>query len=108
MTGNLFFNTIEEALLDYSKGIPVVIADDESRENEGDLIVSAQFVTPEIINFMASECKGLICLAISDSIAKKLELSQMVVNNNENMNTAFTVSIDAHEKFGVYWNFSFR
>ena len=101
MTGNLFFNTIEEALLDYSKGIPVVIADDESRENEGDLIVSAQFVTPEIINFMASECKGLICLAISDSIAKKLELSQMVVNNNENMNTAFTVSIDAHEKFGV-------
>lgn len=95
------FNTIEEALEDYKHGIPVIIADDENRENEGDLVVSAQHATPEIIKFMASECKGLICLAISQNIAERLNLPQMVENNSENMKTAFTVSIDAHEKYGV-------
>lgn len=95
------FNTIEEALEDYKQGKPVIIADDENRENEGDLIVSAQFATPEIIRFMASECKGLICLAISQEIADKLDLPQMVEDNSEKMKTAFTVSIDANEKYGV-------
>ena len=95
------FNTIEEALNDYRQGKPIIVADDENRENEGDLIVSAQFATPEIIKFMATECKGLICLAISQEIAKKLDLPQMVESNNEKMKTAFTVSIDAHEKYGV-------
>ncbi len=95
------FDSIEEALQDFSLGKPIVVADDEDRENEGDVIISAQFVTPEIINFLASEVKGLICLAISPEIAKKLNLSQMVEQNTEGMKTAFTVSIDADEKYGV-------
>ena len=95
------FNTIEEAIKDFKEGKPIIVADDEDRENEGDLIVSAEFATPEIINFMASECRGLICLAISSQIAQKLELPQMVERNSEEMKTAFTVSIDAAEKYGV-------
>ncbi len=95
------FNTIEEAIKDFKEGKPIIVADDEDRENEGDLIVSAEFVTPEIINFMASECRGLICLAISSQIADRLELPQMVDRNSEEMKTAFTVSIDAAEKYGV-------
>ena len=95
------FNTIEEAIKDFREGKPIIVADDEDRENEGDLIVSAEFATPEIINFMASECRGLICLAISSQIAQKLELPQMVERNSEEMKTAFTVSIDAAEKYGV-------
>ena len=95
------FNTIEEALEDFKAGKPVIVADDEDRENEGDLICSGQMVTPEIIHFMANECKGLICLAISQEIADKLELPQMVEQNTESMKTAFTVSIDAAEKYGV-------
>lgn len=98
---NNIFNTVEEALEDYRLGKPVVIADDEDRENEGDLIISAQYATPQIIKFMADKCKGLICLAIDEKIANRLELPQMVSRNNESMNTAFTVSIDAHEKYGV-------
>ena len=83
---------IEEAVKDFKDGKPILIADDENRENEGDLICSAQMITPEIINFMAAECRGLICLAISQQIADKLELSQMVEHNTESLNTAFTQS----------------
>ena len=95
------FDDIEDAIKDFKAGKPIIVADDEYRENEGDVIVSAQTVTPEIVNFLASEVKGLICLAISSDIAKKLELSQMVDQNTEGMKTAFTVSIDADEKYGV-------
>lgn len=95
------FDSIEEAIEDFKKGKPIVVADDEDRENEGDVIISAQMVTPEKINFLASEVKGLICLAISDEIAHKLNLPQMVEQNTEEMKTAFTVSIDADEKYGV-------
>lgn len=95
------FDDIEDAIKDFKAGKPIIVADDEDRENEGDVIVSAQTVTPEIVNFLASEVKGLICLAISSDIAKKLELSQMVDQNTEGMKTAFTVSIDADEKYGV-------
>lgn len=95
------FDKIEDAIKDFKAGIPVIVADDEDRENEGDIIVSAQTVTPDKINFLASEAKGLICLAISSDIAKKLELEQMVEHNSESMKTAFTISIDAAEKFGV-------
>ena len=95
------FDSIEEALQDFSSGKPVVVADDEDRENEGDVIISAQYATPEMINFLASEVKGLICLAISQDIAHKLDLPQMVEQNTEGMKTAFTVSIDADEKYGV-------
>ncbi len=95
------FNTIEEALEDYRVGKPLIVADDEDRENEGDLICSAQFVTPELVNFIAKECRGLICLAISDEIAERLDLPQMVEHNTESMQTAFSLSIDASPKYGV-------
>lgn len=98
---NFRFDTIEEALKDFKQGKPVIVADDEDRENEGDLICSGQMTTPEIIKFMAEEAKGLVCLAISHEIAEKLDLPQMVEQNNEGMKTAFTVSIDAAEKYGV-------
>ncbi len=96
-----FFNTVEEAIEDFKAGKPVLIADDEGRENEGDLICSAQMITPEVINFMASECRGLICLAINKETADKLELTQMVEKNTESAQTAFTQSIDGAAKFGV-------
>lgn len=96
-----FFNTIEEALEDFKAGRPVLIADDENRENEGDLICSAQMITPDIINFMATECRGLVCLAISRETADRLELTQMVEKNTESAQTAFTQSIDGAAKFGV-------
>ena len=95
------FDSIEEAIKDFKAGKMLIVADDEDRENEGDLICSGKMVTPEIINFMANEAKGLICLAISPEIAEKLDLPQMVEQNNEGMKTAFTVSIDAAEKYGV-------
>lgn len=95
------FDKIEDALRDFTQGKPVIVCDDEDRENEGDLIVSAQFATPEIINFMAKECRGLICLAIAPEIAERLDLPQMVHHNTEEMKTAFTLSIDGEENFGV-------
>ena len=97
----IIFNTIEEAIADFRAGKPVIVADDTDRENEGDLICSAQTVTPDLINFMAREARGLICLAISPEIAEKLDLPQMVEQNTEKMKTAFTLSIDASEKYGV-------
>ena len=95
------FNTIEEALEDFKSGKPLIVADDEDRENEGDLICSAQYVTPDLINFITKECRGIVCLAISDEIAKQLELPQMVAKNTESMQTAFALSIDANQKYGV-------
>lgn len=95
------FNSIEEAIEDFKQGKPLIVADDTSRENEGDLICSAQFATPDMINFMSKEARGLICLAISSKIAQKLDLPQMVEQNTEQMKTAFTLSIDASEKYGV-------
>lgn len=95
------FDKIEDAIKDFQAGKPIIVADDEDRENEGDLLCSAQCVTPEIINFMAKECRGLICLAINDEIAQNLDLPQMVENNTEKMRTAFTLSIDAAERYGV-------
>ena len=77
------FDSIESALEDFKAGKPIIVADDEDRENEGDVIVSAEKVTPEIINFLATEVRGLICLAISDNIAKQLDLPQMVDQNTE-------------------------
>ena len=95
------FNTIEEALLDYKQGKIVIVVDVENRENEGDMICAADFATPENINYMAQNARGLICVAIDKTIAEKMELNQMVEQNTESMKTAFTVSIDADEKFGV-------
>ena len=101
MTNINQFSTIEEAIEDFRVGKPLIVADDEDRENEGDLICSAEFVTPELINFITKECRGLVCLAISQEIADKLELPQMVQKNTESMQTAFSLSIDAHPKYGV-------
>lgn len=95
------FSSIEDALIDYSKGKIIVVVDDENRENEGDMICNAKFATPENINFMAQNARGLICVAIDKKIAQKMELNQMVEQNTESMKTAFTISIDADEKFGV-------
>lgn len=95
------FSSIEEALIDYKQGKIVIVVDDENRENEGDMICCADFATPENINYMAQNARGLICVAIDKTIAEKMELNQMVEQNTESMKTAFTVSIDADEKFGV-------
>ena len=95
------FSSIEDALIDYSKGKIVIVVDDEDRENEGDMICASDFATPENINFMAQNARGLICVAIDKTIAQKMELNQMVEQNTESMKTAFTVSIDADEKYGV-------
>ena len=89
-------NSIEEALEDLKKGKMIVVVDDEDRENEGDLLALAEYVTPETINFMATYGKGLICTPISQQLAQKLALHPMVENNTDNHQTAFTVSID-HE-----------
>lgn len=98
---NAKFDTVEEAIESFKSGRPVLIADDEGRENEGDVICSAEKITPNIINFMAAECRGLVCLAINKETAEKLELSQMVEKNTESAQTAFTQSIDGAAKFGV-------
>ena len=95
------FSSIEDALIDYQKGKIIIVVDDEDRENEGDMICNSKFATPENINFMAQNARGLICVAIDKSIADKMQLNQMVAQNTESMKTAFTVSIDADEKFGV-------
>ncbi len=91
------FATVEQAIEDIKHGKMVVVVDDEDRENEGDLIVSAATVTPEDINFMAKFAKGLICTPIDGQRLDELNIGQMVVNNTDNHETAFTVSIDAFD-----------
>jgi len=89
------FNTIEEAIEDIRAGKMVVLVDDEDRENEGDLMVAAEKITPEIINFMAKNGRGLICLSMTSKRLKELEIPDMVNENTATFQTAFTVSIDA-------------
>ena len=88
------FNTIEEALQDLREGKWIVVVDDEDRENEGDIIVAAEFATTEAVNFMASYAKGLICMPMTEEMAGKLNFHPMVKKNTDNHETAFTVSID--------------
>lgn len=88
------FNTIEEALEQLRKGKIILVTDDPDRENEGDFVCAAEFATTENINFMATHGKGLICMPMSEAYVKKLELPQMVTQNTDNHETAFTVSID--------------
>lgn len=95
------FNTIEEAIEDIKAGKFIIVADDENRENEGDLICAAELITPEIVNFMTKECRGLICLSMTPQRAEELNLSPMTDNNTDVKGTAFTISIDADPKFGV-------
>jgi 3,4-dihydroxy 2-butanone 4-phosphate synthase/GTP cyclohydrolase II len=87
-------NTIEEAIIDIKAGKVIIVVDDEDRENEGDFITAARNVTPEVINFMATHGRGLICAAISEKRCEELGLEMMVSNNTSEHTTAFTVSID--------------
>ena len=95
------FGTVEQAIADIKAGKLIIVADDEDRENEGDLICAAQMVTPEIINFMLKNARGWICLALTGDRADQLQLPQQSKENNEEHRTAFTVSIDAAARFGV-------
>jgi 3,4-dihydroxy 2-butanone 4-phosphate synthase / GTP cyclohydrolase II len=95
MRNGAAFATIEEALEEMKSGRMVVVVDDEDRENEGDLTMAAQFVSPETINFMAVHGRGLICLAVSEERAQKLRLHPMTRENQSRFGTAFTVSIEA-------------
>lgn len=88
------FNTVDEALDDLRHGKLIMVTDDEDRENEGDLICAAQFATTQNVNFMAMHAKGLICMPMSYEYIRKLRLPQMVDDNTDNHETAFTVSID--------------
>jgi 3,4-dihydroxy 2-butanone 4-phosphate synthase / GTP cyclohydrolase II len=87
-------NKIEEAIADLKAGKVVIVVDDEDRENEGDFLTAAQNVTPEVINFMATHGRGLICAAVTEQRAKELQLELMVTDNTSAHETAFTVSID--------------
>ena len=87
-------NTIESAINDIRDGKVVIVVDDKNRENEGDFLASAELITPEIINFMATHGRGLICAPITENISKKLGLNLMVGTNTDPQDTAFTVSID--------------
>jgi 3,4-dihydroxy 2-butanone 4-phosphate synthase/GTP cyclohydrolase II len=89
------FDTIDEAVADIREGRTVIVCDGEDRENEGDLVMAAQFATPESVNFMAKEARGLICLALSAERCEELGLSPMTRRNQSLHNTAFTVSIEA-------------
>ncbi|MDL0420131.1 bifunctional 3,4-dihydroxy-2-butanone-4-phosphate synthase/GTP cyclohydrolase II [Caldibacillus thermoamylovorans] len=88
------FHKIEDGLKDLKAGKVIIVCDDEDRENEGDFVGLGEFATPEMINFMAKEGRGLICAPISEAIAEKLELKPMVEVNTDNHETAFTISID--------------
>lgn len=87
-------HTIEEAIEDLKQGKMIIVVDDEDRENEGDLLALAEYMTPDTINFMATYGRGLICTPITQQLAQKLALQPMVSNNTDNHQTAFTVSID--------------
>ena len=89
------FDTIEQALEDLRAGKIILVTDDPDRENEGDFICAGEFATTENINFMATHGKGLICMPMSEEYVRKLQIPQMVANNTDNHETAFTVSIDA-------------
>ncbi|PEJ56201.1 bifunctional 3,4-dihydroxy-2-butanone-4-phosphate synthase/GTP cyclohydrolase II [Bacillus sp. AFS002410] len=88
------FSKIEEAIEDLKNGKIIIVCDDEDRENEGDFVVIGEYATPENINFMATYGRGLICAPVSEKIAKKLDLYEMVAKNTDSHGTAFTVSID--------------
>jgi 3,4-dihydroxy 2-butanone 4-phosphate synthase/GTP cyclohydrolase II len=91
------FSTVEEAIEEIRRGHMVVVCDDESRENEGDLTLAAQFATPEAVNFMAKHGRGLICLALTDERCNELGLDLMAAKNEAPFQTAFTVSVEARE-----------
>ncbi|ONK15764.1 bifunctional 3,4-dihydroxy-2-butanone-4-phosphate synthase/GTP cyclohydrolase II [Streptomyces sp. MP131-18] len=92
---------VARAVQDFAQGRPVVVVDSADRENEGDLIVAAELITPEVVAFMMSECRGMICVPMAPDDLDRLDLPQMVEKNTESMATAFTVSVDATAAHGV-------
>jgi 3,4-dihydroxy 2-butanone 4-phosphate synthase/GTP cyclohydrolase II len=94
MENEIIFDPIEEAIYDLMRGKVIIVVDDEDRENEGDFIALAEKATPEVINFMISHGRGLVCVPITQERADELDLRPMVANNTDNHGTAFTVSID--------------
>ena len=95
------FGTVEQAIADIKAGKMVIVADDEDRENEGDLICAAELVTPEMINFMIKKAGGWICLALTNEKADELQLDPQSEVSTDEYRTAFTISIDADDRFGV-------
>ncbi|MCB1008833.1 MAG: 3,4-dihydroxy-2-butanone-4-phosphate synthase, partial [Acidobacteria bacterium] len=95
------FATVEEAVAEIRAGRFVILVDDEDRENEGDLVVAAELVTPEAVNFMAREGRGLVCLALTAERCAELDLPLMVADNTSPFGTAFTVSIEARGKIST-------
>ena len=95
------FGTIEQAIADIKEGRLVIVADDEDRENEGDLVGAAEGMTPDAVNFMAKHGRGLICLSLTPERCGELDLPQMADQNTESNGTAFTVSVDGGKRFGV-------
>ncbi|MFP4622751.1 MAG: bifunctional 3,4-dihydroxy-2-butanone-4-phosphate synthase/GTP cyclohydrolase II [Gemmatimonadota bacterium] len=95
------FDSVEDAIADIRAGKMVIVADDEDRENEGDLVIAASKITPEAVNFMASKGRGLICVAMTPTRVEQLGLPLMAEQNTETFRTAFTVSVDGHPRFGV-------
>lgn len=94
MKQEVIFNTIAEAIADLKAGKMIIVCDDENRENEGDFVALAEFATPEVINFMVTHGRGLVCMPITEAYAERLSLLPMVNHNTDRHNTAFTVSID--------------
>src|SRR5215207_9859052 len=95
------FASIPECLEELKAGRMVVLVDDEDRENEGDLVVAAEMCTPEVINFMLKQARGLICLALTEERCDRLRLHPQTHINSASLGTAFTVTVDAHKRFGV-------
>ena len=93
-TDEIQLNTIEEAIEDIRNGKIIIVVDDEDRENEGDFLCAAEKTTPEMINFMATHGRGLICVPLTENRCKDLDLKSMVNNNTDHLETAFTVSVD--------------
>ena len=101
MRETMDFDTVEKAIEDIRQGRMVIVADDEDRENEGDLVMAAAKVTPDHVNFMTKHGRGLICVALTDERADALDLPLMTQRNTDPQETAFTISVDAHRRFGV-------
>ncbi|HPD30926.1 MAG TPA: bifunctional 3,4-dihydroxy-2-butanone-4-phosphate synthase/GTP cyclohydrolase II [Phycisphaerae bacterium] len=95
------FCTIPEAMDELKAGRFVVLVDDERRENEGDLICAAELITPEMVNFMLKEARGVLCVALPRDLCRELDLQPQTTENTATLGTAFTVTIDAHPRFGV-------
>ena len=95
------FSSIPEVLDELRAGRMIILVDDESRENEGDLVCAAEKITPKMVNFMLGYGRGLICLTLSSRRCRELQLYQQVSDNTAAMGTAFTITIDAHPRFGL-------